>query len=1184
MSIFHNASAQKNAGIGRYPGNPTENFAPTKRIIPADGGSARYMSAKASSAFDYNLTAQLLADGESCHSFPATLAVYTHEGLLPRRQRECAIDGAEFTRNTLMGESNFLHYQWTGMYVSADHIDITCTMAYHEHYSSGPYDIRVMAIDKDSKGAKRWRTLAEVKGSGLPGVASKYRMHSDPNKQTDKETLPTRRIKLSLPLEGGTHEMSDVRVEFRMKGAAHWTVTQIGLSRDGMPLTTELLPLSRHASAWMSDANPRQWVTLDLGTVTGVSALSINWLKKAAVGHVETSADGLAWTKVADLPKGTQLDDHVSFDKRTARYVKLVLDKPLDDARTSKWNDKCAYCIGEVQVTCDSCADYVACEAPAYHDGALSLNGGEWLLGREAEYSPADGTWREGARPIPATVPATVLTSYSNVGRIPDTNIADNVMDVSDSFFYDNFWYVRRFDVPSEMHGRRVLLNLDGINWKAEVWVNGHMAHLAEGAFVRSKVDITNYLISGANTLAIKIIKNAHPGTVKEKTELNTDFNGGVLGADNPTFHATAGWDWITTVRGRDIGIWNDVYLTATDNVTLDDPVVTTRLEGGKATLTPRVVVSNMLDSEIGGTLTGRIGDISFAQHVTLSGGECREVVFSPECHRQLRQRDMHLWMPNGYGEAYLYDASFEFAPDDGAGSSRQTMSYKCGIREVECRDNGCQLKIYVNGIRVTPLGGNWGMPEQNLNFRRREYDIAVGYHREMNFNMIRNWVGMTGDEEFYDACDRNGIMVWQDFWLANPADGANPSDEQMFIHNACDFTRRMRRHPSITIYCGRNEGYPPENIDSALRQTVARLNPGLTYISSSADEGVSGHGPYWAEQPRTYFAKASDRLHSEEGMPNIMTYDGLARTLRHDQLWPQGLAWGQHDFTQAGAQRGASFNKIIEGMWGVPTSARQYCDWAQWENYEGYRAMFESGSEHRQGLLIWMSHSCWPSLTWQCYDYYFEPTAAFYGCKKACEPLHIQLNALTRNVEVVNRSATVHSSLTAMCDIMDMHGNTVSTTKVPTSANADTTVVLPQLHVAERPDGIEGDVFFVRLSLASADNADGVMSTNLYVMSADNGNLSSLLTLPAVKLDTTPTATASGHITLSIANSTTVPAMMIRLNLKNADGTQILPAHYSDNYFHLMPGEHKSVDIEWDEGDSHTGMANVEITGLNVM
>ena len=254
-----------------------------------------------------------------------------------------------------------------------------------------------------------------------------------------------------------------------------------------------------------------------------------------------------------------------------------------------------------------------------------------------------------------------------------------------------------------------------------------------------------------------------------------------------------------------------------------------------------------------------------------------------------------------------------------------------------------------------------------------------------------------------------------------------DPDDEEMFMRNARDFTSRMRRHPSIALYCGRNEGYPPKTLDDALRKTVAEMNPNMLYISSSADEGVSGHGPYWAEPARTYFAKQSGKLHTERGMPNIMTPEGTHKTLGNTVEWRPGDAWGQHDFTQAGAQRGASFMAIVENMFGKITSADEFTRLAQWQNYEGYRAMYEADSKYLQGLLIWMSHACWPSYTWQCYDYYFEPTAAFYGARKACEPLHIQRNALTRNIEIVNRIDVNHKGLVAT---RELYGNSKS--KVP--------------------------------------------------------------------------------------------------------------------------------------------------------
>src|SRR5581483_3612428 len=162
-----------------------------------------------------------------------------------------------------------------------------------------------------------------------------------------------------------------------------------------------------------------------------------------------------------------------------------------------------------------------------------------------------------------ATVPATTLSSYWNAGALPDPNFGDNQLAISDSFFCANFWYRTEFAAPATPAGRHIWLNFDGVNWKAEVFLNGQRLGQIDGGFMRGRFDITSALVAGAkNALSVRVIKNATPGSVKQKTLASSGKNGGALGADNPTFHSTIGWDWIPTIRGRDAGIWGDVYMT----------------------------------------------------------------------------------------------------------------------------------------------------------------------------------------------------------------------------------------------------------------------------------------------------------------------------------------------------------------------------------------------------------------------------------------------------------------------------------------------------------------------------------------------------------------------------------------------------------------------------------------------
>ena len=1137
------ASAQQlNRPIGQYPGNPSEYYGPTLVQDNSYRNIALHRTVYQSSAWDFNLTSQLLTDGLIDEKAPAWLNVTTPEGPLPPHKREACIDGNEWTCNIVMGGDTWLQYDWENMAIDIDEVEMVCSMAYRENAPQG-FRIRLLTSDN----GKFWVTADEWAGDSLPGTASYRRVHSDPNKNSGDDLLPTRNIDHTFHLNGKA--CSHIKLEMITPAAVHWTFTELKMRKNGQR-AKGILPSEHFGSAWRSLGNRDEWVTIDLGASANIDKIKLHWFEKAMLYNIKVSDDNINWQTISASDKTQNNLTTLDAKNVTARYVRLNM----------KGGSK-PYSLKEVEVWGTGGLTTQNHEQGGWQEGRWLLNGGNWRLRRASH---------PNAAAIPATVPATVLSSFVNAGALPDMNHDDNLMMASESFFDGDFIYTRYFDVPEEMRGKRMFLNFDGINWKAEVWLNGTYLGRIDGAFKRGKFDITPYLKNENNYLKVLIHANANPGGVKVKTEKNTDFNGGILGADNPTFHATIGWDWISTIRGRDIGIWDDVYLTTASDVTVSDPVVTTTLAEGDtlASMTPAVILTNHALQPVTGILHGHIGEICFEKQVTLAAGETIEAAFSPNEFPQLKDQRMRLWWPNGYGEAYLYDAGFEFIVD---GQQSDAVEYKAGIREVKTVDKDTKLKIYINNRRLVPLGGNWAFSENNLNYRGREFDAAVRNHKEMNYNMIRNWVGMTGDKEFFEACDRYGIMVWQDFWLANPADGPDPDDEAMFMDNARDFVLKIRNHPCIGIYCGRNEGYPPKTLDDGLRETVASLHPGLDYISSSADDGVSGHGPYWAISAKEYFEKQTGKLHSERGMPNVMTYEGLSRTLDSEHLWPQNIYWGRHDYTMEGAQRGASFNKLIADNFGEPTSAQEFCDWAQWINYEGYRAMYESGSQDRMGLLIWMSHPCWPSMVWQTYDYYLEPTAAYYGVKHACEPLHVQWNPVSNCVEIVNRSAG-HQEGTVKASIINLNGETVWEQVQGYVCDEDMTLDMMQIEV---PEDIAG-AYFLRLTLM--DGKGAIKSMNDYVNTTIENDRTSLHDLRQTQV----TAAANGN-SITITNNSNVPAVMLRLNLKGDDGEQILPVIYSDNYLHLMPGESRTIDIEWKNEDARGCKPIVEIYGTNV-
>ena len=1162
-------------GIGQYPGNPEEDFSPS---LAPDHSTYRNIallrSAFASSCHDYNLVAQLATDGLVSDKQPQYLNLSTPEGDVPRREREWMIDEGPYSRNTFTGGDTYFQFTLANYSKAAGKLSLVGTVVYDDKVSKGGYEI----ICQGSNDGQNWTDIGKLSGSGLPGKALSYRVPvTDPNKQTDQTTtMPVRKLNETITFDKEV-AYSAYRVLLKMAGAHDWVFTEANfLDRDGL---VEMKPSQFFNSAWMSATAGEEWLYVDLGSRSEFDKVNLHWINKAVKGKIQVSDDAKQWKEAAELPGGDGLNDEITLnDKLQARYVRVLMQESANGSR---------YILSEMEVMGKGGLVARPVASPAVSKGEMNLSGGNWRLQRASEVNASgEEISTSEFKPenwIVATVPGTVLSSYKNIGAIADPNYADNQLQVSESFFWSNFWYRDEFEVPEGFKQDRLFLNFDGINWKANVYLNGKKLGRIEGAFMRGKFDVTDVVAPGKNVVAVEIIRNNHIGAIKEKNKQSTDFNGGILGADNPTFHATIGWDWIPTVRGRNIGIWNDVFLTSTGKVTVADPLVTSVLplpDTTSATLTAEVIVKNHDANTVNGTLEGKVGNITFQKPVSLAAGEEKTVVFDVKDFPQLKMENPRLWWPKGYGAPNLYDANFTFKVGDAVSDAKD---FKVGIRQMTFNEDNHILSLFINGRRFIGRGGNWGFGESNLNYRAREYDIAVAYHADMNFTMMRNWVGMIGDKELYEACDRHGIMIWQDFWLANPADGPDPYYPEMFIANAEDYVKRIRSHASIGLYCGRNEGFPPEQIDKALRRIIKEDHSDIHYISSSADDVVSGHGPYRMLPAKEYFTlkTGNDKFHSERGMPNVMTYESMLRTFSPEGIWPQDNQWGMHDYTREGAQGCTSFNEIIAKGYGEPQSAKEFAELAQWVNYDGHRSLFESRSQNRKGLLMWMSHSCWPSMVWQTYDYYFEPTAAYFAIKKASEPLHIQWNPVTDEVEVVNYSAGTHKGLTAKVQILNMDASVAWEKEATVDSNEDTTNKCIKLAF---PANLS-KVHFIKMVLTENGK---VVSDNFYHRSLEENNYQDLRQLAKVALQSTTTVDKNADGTWSavsvIENKTSTPALMIRLNVVGSkDGQQLLPVFYSDNYFSLLPGEKKEVRMSWKDEDTRGNEGKVLITGYNV-
>lgn len=1174
-------------GVGVYPGDPREDFGPT--LVP-DTTTYRNLALRRpayhSSSYDYNLTAQLVTDGIKDVTPPRWLATTTSDaGLLPKTSREFAVD------HNSVSSVDFEGPGWIQFELGGGEAPPEIDRVMLEVHPRRPAPWQRAKVNEPAQGpeaeAKEWAWTVSMSDDGktwteLGRATGKLETPPPPPPGGDMSELyawfrranPMLRPSLSFP---GPRRTRLYRIALEAAAGERWSLGEVAFFDRNERV--EVGGPYHFSSAWMSEGGGEQWVSVDLGAPGTFDRVALTWIRRAAEGSIQASDDGRTWRDVQALPSGGGAVDDVKLAQpATGRFVRVLMKRPASPE---------GYALSEMEVWGrGGLVPRAHAPAPPRADGRMDLAGGAWRVERDSRVAAdgialsqigfPDSDW------VIATVPGTVLTSYWNAGALQDPNYGDNQLMISDSFFYADFWYRTEFKAPPAAAGRRTYLNFDGVNWKAEVYLNGQKVGRVEGAFMRGRFDVTGLIQPGQdNALAVRIEKNRTPGSVKQKTLEKGGQNGGGLGADNPTYHASIGWDWIPAVRGRDVGIWNDVYLSGSGAVTVENPAVRTKLPLPSTVSADVAIEASLVNHDskpVSGTLRGRFGAVAFEQMVQIGANATKTIVLDPATQPALRIEKPRLWWPNGYGDANLYDVGLEFWVD---GQVSDSKAFKAGIRQFAYSEEGGALRIWINGRRFVARGGNWGFPENNLQYRRREYDVAVRYHRDMNFTMIRNWVGQTGDDEFYDACDKYGIVIWQDFWLANPFDGPDPDDDDLFLRNVRDTVLRIRNHPSLGLYCGRNEGDPPRTLEAGIRATLADLDDDVHYIPNSANGPVSGGGPYWAEPATFYFQqRATPKLHSELGMPNIVTFDSLRQMMPESALWPQGLDWGLHDFNLDGAQRLAGFRKRLDESYGGANDAADWVSLAQFMNYDGYRAMFEAQGKNRMGMLLWMSHPAWPSFVWQTYDYYFDPTAAYFGSKKGSEPLHIQWNSATDQIEVVNYSAGRQTGLTARVEVLNADGSLQWQKKADVDSEEDSVVEVAKM---EYPAGLT-PVHFIRLKLTHGKD---VLSENFYWRGAEEGNLKALRALPKVALQaTTRTERRAGtlFLTTELINPTKTPALMVRLGVvRSQSGDRVLPAIFSDNFVALMPGERRTIRTEVEAADARGEAPRIAVDGFNV-
>ncbi|HTI93837.1 MAG TPA: discoidin domain-containing protein [Puia sp.] len=654
------------------------------------------------------------------------------------------------------------------------------------------------------------------------------------------------------------------------------------------------------------------------------------------------------------------------------------------------------------------------CGAVFGQSDMISLNSDVNQVWQVRAESDSSGSW------VAATVPGTVFGSFVANGLEKDPNFGDNIYKVDHSKYDRNFWYRTSFRVPAGFTKEHIRLNFKGINRKADIYLNGGFVGHLDGFMERGDFDISDRVLrSGENSLMVLVYWPKTP----------------LANYSSPTYLSSAGWDWMPYVPGLNMGITDQVFLSNTGSLTIRDPWVQTRLPtNARADLAVSLEVKNGSSMRQEGIVKGVImpGNIGFERKVLLDPLSKTEVQLQKIDFPQLSINSPKLWWPNGYGDPNLYTCTLSVVV---GGKVSDEKSFHFGIKRYDYDTIGSVLHLFINGVRVFAKGGDWGMSEYMLRCRGVEYDTKVRLHREMNFNMIRNWIGSTTDEEFYEACDKYGIMVWDDFWLnANPN---LPDDVNTFNANAVEKIKRFRNHPAIAVWCGDNEGWPEAPLNNWLREDVRMFDGNARfYQPNSHAENLTGSGPWANKDPRYYFSpypsgmqgNAGWGFRTELGTAVFVNFESFKKFMPQDKWWPRNEMWNLHFFGSSAFNAGPDFyDESITREYGSPTGIEDYCRKAQLLNVETNKAMFEGWQDNigddASGLMTWMSQSAYPSMVWQTYDYYYDLTGAFWGAKKACEPLHIQWNPVSNAIKVVNTTGAGVSGLTAVADVYNMDG-----------------------------------------------------------------------------------------------------------------------------------------------------------------
>jgi exo-1,4-beta-D-glucosaminidase len=820
---------------------------------------------------------------------------------------------------------------------------------------------------------------------------------------------------------------------------------------------------------------------------------------------------------------------------------------------------------------------------------------------------------------IPATVPSTVLAAQlaagvfarqfkdpfyaMNLRQIPGTDYPIGkifaMLPMTDSSPYKcSWWYRTEFRVPADYKDRNVWIHFEGINYRANIWVNGKRiadSSQVAGAYRRYEFNLKDVLKPGVtNVLAVETF-------APTENDLGINFV-----------------DWNPAPADKSMGIWRKVFLTASGPVTLRYPTVNTHFTDATLTtaeLTAIAELQNATDHEVSGTVDAVI-DTSrpLSQPVALAPGEHKTVVFAPDQFSELRVQNPKIWWPYPLGPQNLHTVTMQFRTD-GKISDRQSVQF--GIREITAEMNPGGHKLFkINGRNILIRGGGWTY-DMLIRTSPEHLDDELHYVRHLGLNTIR-LEGKLEIDEFFEKADEMGILIFAgwcccDHW--EHWDKWTPEDHDIAKASLASQIARLRSHPSLLVWLYGSDNPPPADVETAYLEVLKQYNWPNPSISSAAAKpttvtgpsGVKMSGPY-DYVPPSYWLRDDSKFGGAYGFntetspgPAIPPDKCLEKFIPKDHLWPRDEIWDFHagggSFTHTDL-----FNNAMSATYGEPRALSDYLRKSQALTYDGERAMFEAYARNKYnstGVIQWMLNNAWPSIIWHLYDYYLNPAGGYFGSKKALEPLHVQYSYDDRSVVVVNSLYQPFQNLNVVAkvynfDLSEKYSNEAH-------VNVDSDGVVRAFTIPDSEDLTQ--TYFVKLTLSDAsskllssnfywlpkklDDLDWANTKYFYTPAFQYADMTALQQLPPAEVQYSTRNEVKGgeHIVhINLRNSGKSLAFMTHLRVTHGrDSDDVAPILWDDNYISLLPGESATVTGSFHTRDLHGGIPVVKVEGWNV-